>query len=115
MKKLTLMISFLSVFAITNAQMDENIILDSVTIQKNELKVTPEIEEMLVAKVKELPERFHSEHGIKNKEQLEKLRIGKPIPVYEISNGELKFTDLWNVPVLSDGELLFSGLYPTLL
>jgi hypothetical protein len=117
----------LSAFCITaNAQTDENRILDSATIQKNELKMTPEIEEAVVTKLKSMPEDFYSYRGINiNKEQLENLDLGKPIPWYNIvfanerlepvspysmsriAAGEptlLRFKGWWNVPVLSDGE-----------
>jgi len=128
---LTLLSSvLLSAFClITNAQTDENRILDSATIQKNELKMTPELEEMVVTKLKKLPENVYSYYGIKNKAQLEHLQIGKPIPWYNIVNEELetvytynvfrmddgeplslRFTDSWNVPVMSDGEPLLFGV-----
>jgi hypothetical protein len=130
MKKLTLIISFVSVLAIVNAQVDEKIILSNDDVQKNELKVTQEIEEMVVTKIKNEPIEYLYRYGIKNKEQLENLRIGKPIPWYQIFNeklkpvialsvnhladGEtlaLKFSDRWLVPVMSAGEpLLFAGI-----
>ena len=123
----------LSAFCIiTNAQTDENRILDSATIQKNELKITPEIEEAVVTKLKSMPEEFYSNRGINiNKEQLENLHLGKPVPWYNIvfanewlepispysvprmAAGEpvlLRFTNAWNVPVMSDGEPLLFAL-----
>ena len=137
MKKLTLIISFLSVFAITNAQMVENTILDSVSIQKNELIVTQEIEEMVVRVIKNntVEEYIYPIYGIKNKSQLEHLQLGKPIPLYIIANEELKsasmgsksvdifnvsrmtdgaplsleFTNSWAVPIMYDGEPLSFG------
>ncbi|MCL2289797.1 MAG: hypothetical protein FWC34_03715 [Bacteroidetes bacterium] len=110
---------------ITNAQTDENRILDSATIQKNELKMTSEIEEAVVTQLKNMPEEFYSHHGI-NKPQLENLHLGKPVPWYNIVNerlepinpysvaaGEpfsLRFEGVWNVPVMSDGEPLLFGI-----
>jgi hypothetical protein len=75
-------------------------------------------------------EDFYSNRGINiNKEQLENLHLGKPIPWYDIVNeklepanpfraslmavGEslsLRFTNAWNVPVMSAGEPLFFGI-----
>jgi len=108
-----------------NAQVYESRILDSVSIQKNELKVTPEVEKMVITKLKEIPENYYSDYGIKNKEQLENLHLGKPIPWYQIVNEKLVpvnasnvshlvegeplsliFTDRWNVPVMNDDEPL---------
>ena len=136
MKKITLIISFLSVFAITNAQMVENTILDSVSIQKNELIVTQEIVEMVVRVIRNTPEEYiYPIYGIKNKAQLEHLQLGKPIPLYIIANEELKsasmgsksvdifnvsrmtdgaplsleFTNSWAVPIMYDGEPLSFG------
>jgi hypothetical protein len=128
MKKLMFIISLLSVFAITNAQTDENIILSTEDVQKNELKVTPEIEKMMVLQIKNRYESDYSEFGIKSKEQLDNLQFGKPIPKYYIVNEELetvyifnasrfsdekplslKFTNNWIVPVMSDGEPLSFG------
>ena len=107
---------------IANAQTDENRILDSATIQKNELKITPELEKMVVKEINNMPESYLSTiYGI-NKEQLENLQIGKPIPCYRIVNKKLepvfaptvhrladgdtlslRFLDKWNVPVMSSG------------
>ena len=127
-----LTVLLLSVLVITNAQTDESLILDSATIQKNELKMTPEIEEAVVTKLKSMPEDFYSYRGINiNKEQLENLHLGKPIPWYKIvfanerlepvgphsvpriAAGEpflLKFANAWNVPVMSNGEPLLFGI-----
>ena len=114
MKKLTLLITILGMIAIASAQ-----------IEKKELIITPEMEEMVATKIKDVSEDFYSSYGIKNKEQLDNLHLGKPIPTYEIVNekldhvstwnisrvpdGEplsLRFTNDWIVPVLSDGEIL---------
>jgi len=119
----------LSAFCIiANAQTDKARILDSATIQKNELKITPEMEEIVVAKIKSLPESAYSYYGIKNKEQLDNLQLGKPIPWYDIVNEEfeivytfnvsrmadgkpfsLRFTNVWNVPIMSDSTPLLFG------
>jgi len=121
-----LMVLFLCAFTVASAQVDETRILDSATIQRNELKITPELEEMVVTKIKNLPESKYSDYGITDKEQLVNLHLGKPIPWYQIMNenllgpvnalnvsrladGEtlsLIFTDRWNVPVMSAGEPL---------
>jgi len=113
MKKITLLIMILGMITIANAQIDS----------KNELRLTPEIEEMLVTQIKNLPEIYTAdEWKRRNLPQLENLRLGKPIPRYEIvsekldrpvrtrnvsriSDGDslsLKFTNHWNLPVLCD-------------
>jgi hypothetical protein len=98
-------------------------------IEKQELKLTPEIEEMVVAKIKNLPEEYYSNWGIKDRSQLENLQLGKPIPRYvlvaekvesvytsdasRMSDGEplsLEFTDAWIVPVTSDEVPLLFGV-----
>jgi hypothetical protein len=100
----------LSAFCIiANAQTDENIILSADDIQKNELIVTPEIEEMMVTHIKNLPEEHHSGLGIKNKAQLENLHIGKPIPEYRIFydfSTMVKLVSIYNVSHISDEKTL---------
>ena len=136
MKKLTLIIIILGILTITNAQINENEILSAEDVQKNELIITPEIEKAVVTKLKSMPEEFYSNRGINiNKEQLENLHLGNPVPWYNIvfanerlepigphsvprmAAGEpilLRFTNTWNVPVMSDGEPLLFGLISTL-
>ena len=97
-------------------------------IEVKELKLTPEIEEMVLTEIKNLPEKIYSKYGIKNKLQLENLQLGKPIPRYvlvnkkldvftsdasRMSDGEplsLEFTDAWIVPVMSDEAPLLFGV-----
>ena len=94
-------------------------------IGKTELKLTSEVERMVAMKIKNLPEENYSDYGIKNKSQLENLRIGKPIPRYTlepISNLfkmppmadwetlSLSFTKTWSVPVMSDEAPLLFGV-----
>ena len=78
---------------------------------KSELKLTPEITEMLI-------NQAYSNHiddsdewllvwGIKDRLQLEHLELGKPIPKYKIVEGNLTFIGYWEVLVMSDGEPLF--------
>jgi hypothetical protein len=94
-----------------NAQVNENIILDTVDIQKNELIVTPELEEAVVTQIKNWPESFYSDYGIKSKAQLEHLQIGKPISQYAIVNEKqnawLQSVNIYNVSRMSDGKPLF--------
>jgi hypothetical protein len=110
MKKLMLIISLLSVLAITNAQVDESEILDTDFVQKNELRMTPEITEMVVSMVdsayKNNSDEDLSRYGIKSRSQLKNLQLGKPIPWYRIENENLKFIGIWYVPIMSDGEPL---------
>jgi len=107
-----IMVLLLSIFAIANAQVVEKNILGSDIVKKIEIKIapkiTPEITERAVAPfIDNMSERDYSKYGIKNKSQLEKLNVGKPIPYYIINDGQLTFTDTWSVPLLSDGEPLF--------
>ena len=128
---LLLSVFLLFCFSALHAQTNDSLILDSVSIQKNELIVTPEIEEMVISRIKNDPIEYYAvRFGIKNKEQLENLQLGKPIPWYQIVNeklypviamsvdhlaeGEslsLRFSDRWLAPVMSDEEpLLFVGI-----
>jgi hypothetical protein len=106
MKKLTLIITLLSVWAITNAQVYENIMLDSATIQKHELKVTPEIEKAVVTQLKnyygDTDLSAYPGYGIKNNEQLDNLQIGKAYPQYSIYHEELGTIATYNVSLLPD-------------
>ena len=116
--KLLLLSAFCFLLSTLNAQ-----------IEIRELKLTPEMEEMVVTKIKNLPEKIYSKYGIKNKLQLENLHLGKPIPRYvlvaeklesvytsdasRMSDGEplsLEFTDAWIVPVMSDEAPLLFGV-----
>ena len=119
-----LLSAFCILFPALNAQIDS----------KNELKLTPEIKEMVVTQIKQfLTEKSYSDFGIKNRAQLENLRLGKPIPNYciesyinkqlvsvsvysasHISEGKsfsLRFMDTWNVPVMVDETLLFFAVF----
>jgi hypothetical protein len=111
MKKIMLIISLLSVLAITNAQVNENKILDTNFVQKNELKMTPEITEMVVTEVSSRfinrDDKYLSNYGVTSRSQLTNLHLGKPIPEYVIENESLKFIGKWQVLVMSDSEPLF--------
>ncbi|MCL2290214.1 MAG: hypothetical protein FWC34_05845 [Bacteroidetes bacterium] len=106
MKKLMLIITLLSVLAITNAQVDENKTLDTDFVQENELKMPPEITERVVTKIKNSPIEDFYRYGIKNKEQLENLQMGRPVPVYIIDNDTLKLSS-WRVPFMYEGNSIF--------
>ena len=84
---------------------------DSVTIQKYELKITPEITDMLdtsvFSRIKTWPDKKLPNFGIKNRSQLENLHLGKPIPMYVIENENLKFRNRWQILVMSNDEPLF--------
>ena len=76
-------------------------------IEKKELILTPEIEEMVVTQIKNLPEEEYSEFGITDRSQLMNLHLGKPVPKYILFNNEkLERIDTWSVARLSDGEPL---------
>jgi len=110
MKKITLILTILSVFAIANAQDNENKNLDTDFVPKNELKMTPEITEMLITKTYLLfiddSDKELSDFGIKNREQLNSLQLGKPYPLYVLDSGKLRFLNSWRMLVMSDGEPL---------
>jgi len=76
--------------------------------QKYELELTPEIAKMLDSSVclrlKELPDEFLYQYGVKNRSQLLNLHFGKPMANYIIGTQGLTFTGSWEVPVLSDNE-----------
>jgi len=106
MKKLTLILTLLSVWAITNAQTDENFILSTDDVQKNELIMSPEITEMVVTKLKNHPDICFREYDKKYWSQLDNLQLGKPFPEYMIDNDTLKLSG-WLLPFLFNGEPLF--------
>ena len=96
MKKLMLIIMIMGAIIVANAQME-----------KNELKLTPEITEMVVARLQNKPDEFLATYSVTNRSQLMSLQLGKPIPMYVIENENLKFRERWQVLVMSDGEPLF--------
>ena len=100
MKKIILNLSFTVLIVLTvltpplNAQ-----------IEKKELKLTPEMEEMLITKIKNLPESTYTANGIKDIPKLENLQLGKPIPQYSIKSKKLDYPVYTsNVFHLSDGD-----------
>jgi len=96
MKKITLLIMILGMITISNAQ-----------IEIKELKLTPEVEEILVTQIKSsLPEKSYSEYGITDSSQLENLHFDKPIPIYSLVSEKLEFVSTWSVPRMSDGDSL---------
>jgi hypothetical protein len=76
-------------------------------IEKKELELTPEMEEMVITQIKNLPEEEYFLYGITDRSQLMNLHIGKPIPTYYLFNDTLQFRNLWLVPVMSVGDPLF--------
>jgi len=105
-------IGLLKIFR-TNAQVNNNEIFSKDSVQRNELKLTPEITEMLdtslFLRIKNLPDGFLSTYGVTSRSQLENLYVGKPIPEYWINtdNENLIFTGKWRMPVMSDVKPLF--------
>jgi hypothetical protein len=106
MKKLMLIMSLLSVLAIANAQVDENKISDTDFVQKNELKMPPEIIEIVLTPIKNYPHVYLSEYDNKYWSQLEDLQLGRLFPEYMIDNDTLKLSG-WLLPFLFNGEPLF--------
>jgi hypothetical protein len=108
MKKLMLIISLLSVFAMTNAQVDENKISDTDSVQKNEVKMPQKLTERVVTKLKNEPVEKFYRYGIKNKEQLENLQLGRAIREYVINiDNDTLMPQGWRVPILYEGKALF--------
>ena len=87
----------LGMITIANAQIDS----------KNELKLTPEMEEVVVTQIKNLPEKDYFQYGITDISQLTNLHLGEPIPMYHLTHDTLQFVRGWYVTVMSDGEPLF--------
>jgi len=77
---------------------------------KSELKLTPEISEMEITRIKNMPEMALSNYGVTTKSQLDHLHLGKPIPMYSIVNEKLTFKGKWFVLVMSDEEPLFRSI-----
>ena len=73
---------------------------------KSELIITPEIEEMVFKRFRNMSDISCSKYGIKNRAQLDNLELGKPMPYYWLQNDSLQFSGSWGVLVLSDGEPL---------
>jgi len=90
------------------AQVNEKNILTPDFLQKNELIVTPELEEIVVSEIYshyiDYSDEDLSKYGIKNRTQLENLQLGKPIPEYWIIDDNLIFRGEWLVPMMFDGE-----------
>jgi len=106
MKKITLIITLLSVFAIANAQIDENKVSDADIIKKIEIIMPPEITEMVLTEIKNAPNVYLSEYDKKYWSQLENLQLGIPFPEYIIDNDTLKLSG-WLLPFIFNGEPLF--------
>ena len=106
MKKLTLIITLLSVFAITNAQIDKDKISDADIIKKIEIIMPPEITEMVLTQIKNAPNVYLSEYDKKYWSQLENLQLGIPFPEYIIDNDTLELSG-WLLPFIFNGEPLF--------
>jgi hypothetical protein len=87
------------------------VILANAKTDKYELKLTPELTEMVISNIYprfiKKSDKSLSDFGIENRSQLENLQLGKPIPMYILENENLIFMDRWRVPVMSDGDLLF--------
>jgi len=113
MKKITLITIILGVIMIANAQENsENSGTDTVQfVPRNELKMTPEITEMLIYNAywmhKNDSDEELSRFGIKDRSQLDNLHLGKPFPKYTLVNNNLKFLNQWNILVMSEDEPLF--------
>jgi hypothetical protein len=72
-------------------------------IERKELNLTPEIEEMAIEPIKYLYEKGYSNYGIADRAQLENLRLGKPIPNYWIVGENIEYLSIWDASRISDG------------
>jgi len=125
MKKITLVFTVITVLTVLTVLT----VPLTAQIEKKELTLTPEMEEMLIAKIKDLPEESYSNYGIKNKPQLENLQLGRAIArysiqcekldplctrnVFRLSEGDtfsVRFSNLWSIPVLCDKTPLLFGV-----
>jgi len=106
MRKVTLITIFLSILTIINAQVNETNTFEADSVQKKELKMTQKLTEMVVTQLKNTPVEKFYRYGIKNKEQLENLQLGRAIREYTIKNDTL-FPLGWQVLVLSEGKPVF--------
>jgi hypothetical protein len=88
----------------------QNIFFDANSAQENELKITPKmvkvVENSIGTFLKDVPEEMLKNYGIQNMSQLLNTQLGTPIPVYMIDNQNLRFVDLWRLPILSDDEFI---------
>ena len=91
-------------------KMQKDAIFSTDIVQKNELNLTPEITEMVVnhvsSRLMNRTDEELSNFGVKNRSQLMNLQLEQPIPMYMIDfdNENLKFIDIWRVPIMSNGE-----------
>jgi len=93
-----LLSAFCLLLPVLNAQIDS----------KNELNLTPEMEEMLIARIKNEPVEEFYRYGIKNKEQLENLQLGSAIREYVINiDNDTLIPQGWRVPIMYEGKALF--------
>ena len=102
MKKIIFNLNFIVIIVLTVLTAP----ISNAQIEKKELNLTPELEEMVVTEIKNLPEEDYSKYGITDRSQLMNLHFGKPIPKYRIVNEKLEDVDTWNVSRISDVEPL---------
>ena len=75
-------------------------------VQKQELKITPEIEEMVFSAFRRFI-NFEAAKLIKDKSQLTSLQLERPIPVYYLNIYDtLQFIGRWRMILMSDSDPL---------
>jgi hypothetical protein len=105
MKKLTLITALLGILAIANAQIDENNSLDSTLVQKRDLIMPQRLTDMVVTKLENSSIEDFIGSTIKNKEQLEKLQLGKPLREFILNHDkDTLIPQGWQVPILYEGK-----------
>ena len=103
-----LMMCLLSVCTITHAQVDENKTSSTNIVQEDDLKMPQRLTEMVVTKLKSEPVESFYRYGIKNKEQLENLQLGRPIREFILGiDNDTLFPLGWRVPIMYEGKALF--------
>jgi hypothetical protein len=77
---------------------------------KSELIISFELEERMFRHFRNKSDIALSQFGIKDRAQLDNLKLGKPIPKYGLHSDSLQFAGSWEVPVMSDGVPFFMAL-----
>lgn len=54
--------------------------------------------------LEDIPDDILPDYGIKNRDEIRKSTIGRPIAVYTLEQGALSFTDTWRIPLIVDDE-----------
>jgi len=101
MKAKNLMCVFFLLFAIAGKS-QKNIEIKNESTDKSIIGV---VERTFHRYVDSIPEQYMSNYGIHNRKEIQLLRFGKPIEMFEISNKqEIVSSNMWRVPALINNE-----------